>query len=266
MSLPQPSSDSTVLITGASSGIGADIARHLDRRGHGLSLTARRRDRLEELAAELRDASGVRVEVHPADLSDPQERAALVSAVRGEGRVVAGLVNNAGFGSSGRLHRLDLEQERRMVALNVEALHDLVCEILPDMVDRGAGAILNLGSIAGNQPVPTMATYGATKAFVNSLSEALHAELSGTGVSCSLLTPGPVDTEFQDVAGAHGFEAVPGFAKVSADEVARQGVEAMVGGRRSVVPGLATKAAALSGRLSPRGLVLGLQKQVYGRV
>jgi len=259
MSLPAPDPNATVVVTGASSGIGAELARELSRRGHHVTLVARRRDRLESLAAELG-----RADARPADLADPAAREQLLGALRQTGRFVAGLCNNAGYGTFGRVWELDAEREREQVRLNVVALQDLILELLPAMVARGQGAVLNVGSIAGSQPLPGNATYAATKAFVNSLSEALHAELKGTGVSCTLLTPGPVRTEFTEVADATDIEGrAPGFVWQTPEEVARQAVAGMVRGRRLVTPGLATKVMSTSGRLTPRPLLLPVMRAAY---
>jgi hypothetical protein len=259
MSLPAPETNSTVVVTGASSGIGAELARELSRRGYHVTLAARRRDRLEELAGELGEA-----DVQPADLGDPAGRAELLGVLRNSGRAVIGLCNNAGFGTFGRFWELDAETEARQVGLNVVAVHELTAALLGPMVSRGAGAILNVGSIAGSQPLPGNATYAATKAFVNSFSEALSSELKGTGVSCTVLTPGPVRTEFSEVAGSTDIEGrAPGFLWQTPDDVARQAVEGMAKGRRVVTPGLATKVMSTSGRLTPRPLLLPVMRAAY---
>jgi uncharacterized protein len=261
MSLPAPDPNATVVVTGASSGIGTELARELSRRGHHLTLVARRRDRLEELAKELGEC-----DVLPADLSDPDGRTELLGRLRQSGRVIGALCNNAGFGTFGSFAELDQEREAEEVRVNVVALHELTGAVLPGMVDRGAGAVLNVGSIAGSQPLPGNATYAATKAFVNSFSEALHAELKGTGVSVTLLTPGPVRTEFAEVSGSSDIESrAPGFTWVDADDVARQAVDGMTAGRRVVTPGLAVKVASTSGRLAPRSLVLPVMRSVFRR-
>ena len=153
-----------------------------------------------------------------------------------------------------------------MVAVNVVALHDLCLELLPTMVQRGSGAILNVGSIAGSQPLPGNATYAASKAFVNSLSEAMHAELRGTGVSCTVLMPGPVRTEFMDAADAPEIESrAPGFTWESAQLVARKAVDGMARGKRVVVPGAYAKTATTLGRHTPRAVVLPLMRAAYRR-
>lgn len=257
MSLPDPAANATVVVTGASSGIGADIARELAARGHATTLVARRRDRLDELASELRSEHGTAVEVLPADLAQPAGREEVVGTLRRSGRTLAGLVNNAGYGSVGRLWELEEADEVDQVALNVVALHELTVALLPSMVQRGSGAVLNVGSIAGSQPIPGQATYSATKAFVNSFSEALHAELRGTGVSCTVLTPGPVETEFAERAGIGELNGKgPGFVWVDCREVARQAVDGMRAGKRVVVPGLVVKALSAGGRFSPRTVLL----------
>jgi short-subunit dehydrogenase len=246
-----------VLITGASAGIGAELARELARRGHSVVLVARRADRLADLAAELTREHAVAAEVEAVDLADAAARDALVERLHASGRAIVGVCNNAGFGSVGRFDRQPLERETEMVRLNVEALHALTGAFLPGMVERGAGAVLNVASIAAAQPLPTMATYAATKAFVVSFSEAVHTELHGTGVSVTALCPGFTRTEFGEVAG--GGEAtrrLPELAYADPAPVARAGVEAMVAGRRASTPGLLNKALATSGRLLPRSVLL----------
>lgn len=265
MSLPKPDPSSTVLVTGASSGIGAELARELARRGYGLTLVARRKERLTELAEECRSAHGVEVEVHAVDLGRSGSRTRLITTLNGGEKDVVGVCNNAGFGSFGRFHELDLDNETEMVRLNVDAVHELTGAFLPDMVRRRAGAVLNVGSVAGFQPIPGNATYAATKAFVNSFSEAVHTDLGGTGVSCSVLCPGPVSTEFGEVAGAGEFGSGPDFLWSKPSEVARAGVGAMVRGKRMVIPGLSNRAAATGGRFVPRSLLLPVARFAVGR-
>ena len=183
MSLPQPNSDATVVVTGASSGIGTELARGLARRGYPLLLTARRRERLRELSDELRAKHSVTVEVMPLDLRNRAARAQLIDRIGSA--PIAGLCNSAGFGTSGPFHRLPVQHEREEITVNALALMELTHAALPEMVDRGAGAVLNIASIAGFQPIPGMAVYSATKAFVQTFSEAVHEELHSTGVSCT---------------------------------------------------------------------------------
>ncbi|MGZ4275502.1 MAG: SDR family NAD(P)-dependent oxidoreductase [Solirubrobacteraceae bacterium] len=257
MSLPAATPSTTVVVTGASSGIGTELARQLAELGHGLILAARRQERLDALAAELRGGHEVDVRVVAADLATVEGRAALLAAIAASGRDIVGLCNNAGFGSYGRLRELDPSREAEMVELNVVALHELTLALLGRLLDRGAGAILNVASVAAFQPLPNMATYAATKAFVQTFSEALHAELAGTGVSCTTLCPGPVPTEFGETSGAdRALGALPGAVTLPPDEVAAAAVRGMVRGRRSVIPGMATKALAAGGRYVPRTALL----------
>lgn len=264
MSLPAPSPSTAALVTGASSGIGADIARELAGRGHGVVLVARREDRLRALADELAAAHGVCAEVLACDLADPQARDALPARVAELGLTIDVLVNNAGYGSAGAFVKLDAANEAQMVRLNCEAVVALTSAFAPGMVDRRAGAILVVASSAGFQPLPRQATYGASKAFALSFSEALHAELADAGVTVTALCPGPVRTEFMEVADLGGLDAsVPGFAWVASEECARQAVDGLVHGKRVVVPGLAMRAATMAGQHTPRSLLLPLMKRFY---
>ena len=181
MALPPPAESSTALITGASSGIGAAIARALAGRGHGVTLVARREERLRELADELAGAHGIRAEAIGCDLGDPAARDALASEIEARELDVEILVNNAGFGGFGSFVKLGRERQLDMVRLNVEAIVDLMGRYLPAMKERGSGAVINIASVAAFQPLPDNATYAATKAFVLSLGEATHTELKGEG-------------------------------------------------------------------------------------
>ena len=266
MSLPTPEPSTTVVITGASSGIGTELARQLAERGYNLVLVARRRERLEELAGTLRARHGVAVDLDETPVGDADARARLIGSLHGGERKVVGLCNNAGFGTYGRFQRLDFEREQEEVRVNVQAVHHLTGALLPRMLERGAGAILNVASVAGFQPIPYQATYSATKAFVLAFSEALHTDLLGTGVSCTALCPGPTKTEFVEVAEMQGLESTaPGFLWQSADEVAREAIEGMVHGRRAVIPGATNKVTAQAGRLTPRSVLLPVMRAVYGR-
>jgi uncharacterized protein len=266
MALPPPTIDTTVLVTGASSGIGAELARSLAARAYNVVLVARRADRLSVLAEELRLTHGIHADVEPCDLIDADARRDLVARLAAGERRVVGVCNNAGFGTVAVFHESDLEREQRVVLLNVEAVHHLTGAFLARMVDDGAGAILNVASTAAYQPLPGFATYAASKAFVQSFSEAVHAELGGTGVSVTTLSPGFTHTEFGENANAGDKEAaMPGFLFMEAPDVARAGVEAMVAGRRTAIPGLANRASMLGGRMAPRSLLLPLVRQVTGR-
>ncbi len=252
MSLPKPSSDTTVVITGASSGIGTELARGLSGRGYPLLMVARRQERLVELADELREQHAVRVDVLPLDLADAAQRAELSDRISRD--PVAGLCNSAGFGTSGPFHTLPVDREREEVTLNALALMELTHAALPGMVERGAGAVLNIASVAGFQPLPGMAVYSATKAFVQTFSEAVHEELHGTGVSCTVLCPGPVPTEWAEIADADQWSV--GIAQVSPSEVAEAAIYGMLDGKRSVVPGLVPKIVGIGGRFTPRTVLL----------
>jgi short-subunit dehydrogenase len=266
MALPPPTLDSTVLVTGGSSGIGAELARELAARSYNVVLAARRADRLEALAEELRRAHGVHAGAEPCDLTDAAECAELVARLQAGEREVVGVCNNAGFGTVGRFVTSDLEREQQIVRLNVEAVHHLTGAFLPRMVAQGTGAILNVASTAAYQPLPGFATYAASKASVQSFSEAVHAELGGTGVSVTCLSPGFTHTEFGAVAGAaHSERAMPEFLFAEAPGVARLGIDAMVAGRRTAIPGLGNRASMLGGRVAPRSLLLPIVRQVTGR-
>jgi uncharacterized protein len=252
MSLPKPSNQAPVVVTGASSGIGTELAGGLARRGYPLALVARRRERLDDLAGELRTQYSVGVDVMPLDLAEAASREQLAEWLRVE--PVAGLCNSAGFGTSGVFQTLPIERESEEVVLNSLALMELTHAALPGMVERGAGAVLNIASIAGFQPIPYMAVYSATKAFVQTFSEAVHEELHGTGVSVTVLCPGPVPTEWGEIANAERF-SIP-IAQVSPHDVAEEAIRGMLAGKRSVVPGIVPKAVSISGRFVPRSLLL----------
>jgi len=262
VSLPSPDPQSTVLITGASSGIGTELARQLGARGHNLVLVARRRERLEELAKEIGNASGVQVDVRKADLSVQAQRTRLINALRDGDRHIAAVCNNAGFSTYGKFQELPIEGELEQVRVNVVALHELTAAFLPAMVKRRQGAILNVASIAGFQPLPNQATYGATKAFAVSFSEAIHTDLHGTGVSCTALCPGPVRTEFTEVAGMTELDDTgPEFVWMQPADVAKAGIDGMVKGRRIVFPSITHQAAGMAGRFAPRSVLLPLMER-----
>ena len=255
MSLPGARFGS-VVVTGASSGIGNAIARGLARRGYPLVLVARRRARLQELAEELRETCSAPADVLPLDLADADARSIL--AQRLASADTTGLVNSAGFGTNGTFHTLPAARLADEVTVNALALMELTHAALPGMIERGRGAVLNVASIAAFQPVPGAAVYAATKAFVQTFSEAVHEELRGTGVSCTALSPGPVPTEWWDIAGgsARTDASGLGMAQLPPEAVAEAAIAAMLAGKRSVVPGLVPKVAGLGGRFSPRALLL----------
>lgn len=237
------------VITGASAGLGADFARQLSARGKRLVLVARRKDRLETLASELGNARAVGI-----DLGEPGAAGRLVADVAAQGEEVDCLINNAGFGLWGRFANLDGARQRQMIDLNCGALVELCHAVLPAMLERGEGAILNVASTAAFQPGPGMATYFATKAFVLSFSEALHEEVAKAGVRVTALCPGPTATEFGAVAGFKGNGAFDKLSATSADVVAA-GLRALDSNRAVAIPGLVNKLGAQGQRFFPRALV-----------
>jgi short-subunit dehydrogenase len=265
MALPEPSPTTAALITGASSGIGADLARELASRGHGVVLVARRADRLEALAAELREAHGVRAEALACDLTDPEAVRALPARVEALGLEVSILINNAGYGSAGQFADLDVQGESDMVRLNCEAVVALSGAYVPKLIAReGGGAILVVASSAAMQPIPGQATYAASKAFALSFAEGLHTELSHLGVAVSALCPGPVETEFAARAGlTEAFDNLPSFARVSSPDCAKTAIDGLARNKRVIVPGVAIKATVLGARLSPHSVLLPLMKRFY---
>jgi short-subunit dehydrogenase len=259
MALPPPSPDSTCVVTGASSGIGAEIARELARRGYGVTLVARREDRLRELATEL----GENADVHACDVTDPNARKGVADALTARGVHASILVNNAGFSTSGPFVKTDRDRELDMIRTNIEAVVDFCALFTPGMAERGSGGVLNLASTASFQPLPMQAGYAATKAFVLSFTESLHAELKGSGVNVTALCPGPVKTEFVDVAEIPGAESMPDMFWASPEAVAKAGVKGLERGKRVVIPGTLNRAGALGGQHAPRSLVLRLTSRVH---
>jgi short-subunit dehydrogenase len=233
------------LITGASAGLGVEFARQCHSKGQALVLVARRGDRLHSLAAALGGA-----EVVAADLASPGAAERLMAEVAGRGLFVETLINNAGFGLSGRFAGLAPERQSEMIDLNVRALTELCRLAVPGMVERRRGFILNVASTAAFQAGPNMAVYYASKAYVLSLTEALHQELKGTGVHVTALCPGPVATEFFDVAGSPDSK----LAKRGVDpaDVAQAGLAGLARNRAIVIPGMMNKATAQANRLLPR--------------
>jgi short-subunit dehydrogenase len=258
MALPAPAPTSTAVVTGASSGIGADLARELAARGHGVTLVARREDRLKELAAEL---TNVRVEVIGCDVADPEARAKLFDEVERRGLTVDVLVNNAGIGTIGPVAQSTVEAEIAQVRVNVEAVIDLTTRAVKQMVPRGRGAILNVGSTAGFQPFPGQAGYAGTKAFVRTYTEGLRTELRGTGVTAATLNPGPVRTEFLQVAGMDEktfADAFPKFLWMPSRDVAKAGIEALVHDSGDVIAGLPSQLSTRLFQLIPNRFLLPL--------
>lgn len=252
------------LVTGASGGIGADIARVLATRGHPLVLTARSEGRLRDLAEELEREHGTECIVIPMDLGEKGAADRLASRLEERRLQIDVLVNNAGFGQFGDYLEQDAGVESSMLNVNLIALTALTRQCLPGMVARGYGRVLNVGSTGSFFPGPLIAVYYATKAYVVSYSEALAEELRGTGVTVTCLCPGPTRTGFQKRAGVRTASVV-GSAVMEADAVARIGVDAMFAGRPLVVAGLLNKLMVLLPRFLPRGLVPKLVLWVQAR-
>jgi uncharacterized protein len=242
------------LITGASAGLGAEYAKLFAVDRHDVVLVARRRDRLEALSKELRGTHGIKAHAIDADLAAPDGTRRVLEEVKRLGLEVGFLVNNAGFGTSGAFEKLDLKRELEMVQVNIVALMTLTRELLPGMIARKRGRILNVGSTAGFQPGPFMAAYYASKAFVNSFTEALAYELRGTGVTATVSCPGATATEFSTVAGTDRSRLFR-MGAASAATVAREGYRAMMAGRPTVVHGAKNKLAVQLLRVSPRAAV-----------
>ena len=264
MAMPSPSPGSTCLVTGASSGIGAELARGLAARGHGVTLAARREDRLTDLAEELTAEHGVRVETVALDVTDEQARHELVTELDARELTVEVLINNAGFGSGGAFADLDPDKEASMVRTNVEAVVGMTGAFLPGMVERGRGAILNVASLIAFQPMPFQATYGATKAAVLSFSDALHEEVRDKGVTVTSVCPGPVRTEFGEAGGFGGAdEEIPDRFWLDPNKVAADALDALAKGDRIAVPGVRNQVLALYGQHMPRFLLLPLVRRLY---
>ncbi|MGD9703686.1 MAG: SDR family NAD(P)-dependent oxidoreductase [Acidimicrobiia bacterium] len=241
----------SALVTGASSGIGEAGARLLAEDGVSLVVVARRGDRLDALAAEYAD-----VEALAADLTTPAGVAAVVARLEDRARPLDLLVNNAGFGSSGDFVSIDADRLDDEITLNVATLTRLSRAALPPMIERGRGWLLNVSSVASFQPIPQLAVYAATKAFVTSLTESLHEELRGTGVSATALCPGLTRTEFQSVSSTESYSTrYPGLAWMSADYVARAGLNDCARRRAISVPGPLYKGLVTSTQFVPRGIV-----------
>lgn len=249
---------SNVLITGASAGIGREFARQLATRARTLVLVARREQRLNELHDELRNRNAqLNVQVRVVDLCDKLQIDELVRWL-GQNKIdIDFLINNAGLGDYGPVATSDFERDDRIIQVNVAALAFLTRLLLPQMIQRKRGAILNVSSSAGFLPIPGMAVYAASKAFVNSFTEALRAEVRGSGVVVTALCPGPVHTEFGDMAKRPGREPETGpeFTYVSVEETVRDALDAIESDKPLVIPGIVMKLAMLLVRITPMSIL-----------
>lgn len=243
------------LVTGASSGIGEEFARQLASRGYDLVLVARRRDRLEQLAADLPTTA----HVITSDLASAADL--LHEQVQDLGVTVDLLVNNAGFGLYGRFWEIEEGADARQVRVNCEAVITLTRVFLPDMLERGRGGIINIASTSAFQPLPYTATYSASKAFVRSFTDALSAELRGTGVRTLTVNPGPVPTEWSGVSGIDHSRYIPG--SIPASQVVAEALAAYDRGRRDVIPGVSTRWMTRLSTAGPRGALLRITERIY---
>ncbi|MEM8664187.1 MAG: SDR family oxidoreductase [Pseudomonadota bacterium] len=249
------------LITGASAGLGVEFAKLAAAEGQPVVLVARRRDRLDALAESLPGEA----HVYPADLIDPAAHEGLAEFVGGLGKPVGTLINNAGFGQSGRFAKADPAQLRGIVDLNIGALVDLSRRYLPGMLARRDGGILNVASTAAFQPGPLAAVYYASKAFVLSFSEALTEECRGTGVRVTALCPGPTETEFFEKADMDKVNLRKAIRSMEAAPVARAGWDGLKRGKRVVVPGAVNRLTAASASFTPRSIGLRAVKALQSR-
>lgn len=242
------------LVTGASAGLGREFARQLADRAHTLVLIARREQRLNELRDELRNRNAqLNVHARVVNLCDKSQIEELVRCLEQNKIDIDLLINNAGLGDYGAVATSNIERDERIIQVNTVALTLLTRQLLPQMIQNKHGAILNVSSSAGFLPIPGMAVYAGSKAFVNSFTEALRAELRGTGVTATALCPGPVHTEFGDVAARPGHEpeSAPEFVYVSAENVVRDALAAVEANKPLVIPGLFMKIGMLLARLTP---------------
>lgn len=246
-----PVDNGVILLTGASSGIGAAMATLLAPRASGIALVARRADRLTALAERLRHHPNLTVTVHPCDLTDLDATAAMVDAVEAAHGQVDVLINNAGLGDIVLFENSSWEKNRRMIDVNITALLFVTHRVLPGMVARGAGGICNVSSGFGLTWMPLFAAYVGTKHFVSGFSESLRCELAGTGVAVTHICPGPVATEFEAQAENRTAHAVPALVQISAEQCARQGLHGFLRGRALVVPGWISWFGITLGRMTP---------------
>lgn len=265
MPVPVPSPDARAVVTGASQGIGEALATELAARGHGLIITARREDVLNDVAARLRDKYQVAVDVRAVDLADPPARDEFCAELAEH--QISVLCANAGTATFGPIAGLDPAAEKAQVQLNAVAVHDLVLAVLPGMLKRRAGGILISGSAAGNSPIPNNATYAATKAFANTFSESLRGELRKSGVHVTLLAPGPVRAEMPENTEASLVDRlIPDFLWISTQHTAKLSLDALDRNKMRVVPGITSKAMSMASGYAPRAIVTPIVGAVYKKL
>lgn len=251
------------LVTGASAGLGEEFARQLARRGTDLVIVARRAERLHSLATALQDEHSVKVEVLAADLTDPSQLETVENRLSQVESPVDLLVNNAGFGGYGRFDAIDLDRHAHMLDLNVTALTRLSRVLLPELVRRARGGLINVASTAAFQPDPYGAVYGATKAYVLSFSQALHEEVKKDGVRVTVVAPGFTETEFQQVADVHA-EGMPALARMGPGPVVRAALDGFAKGRAVVVPGAVNKVMAVGAATGPMSVARKVSGWLHG--
>ena len=262
---PSGASRGSALITGASSGIGYELAKLFASDGHDVVLVARGADTLESIASQFRDRHGVQATAIAKDLAKPDAPQQIYDELRSRSTAIEVLVNNAGFAELGYFHERPLARELEMIQVNVAALTSLTRLFVADMVARGSGRILNVASTAAFQPGPMMAVYYATKAYVLSFSEALANELKDKGVSVTALCPGPTITGFAERAEGVAATRLFIIGTMDAPTVARAGYRALMRGKALVIPGLRNQLLALSVRLGPRSLPVKFVRYLHGR-
>lgn len=251
------------LITGASGGIGYELAKIMAEAGHNMVLVARSEDKLSDISVDLKERFNIELYYFAADLSKEEERLALIDYLRERRIEISILVNNAGFGDSGYFAEADWEKNEKMIQLNITALTHLTREFLPEMIASGHGRILNVASLAGFLPGPLMSVYYATKSFVVSFSNALHSELRGTGVTVTTLSPGPVSTNFFTEAGAPDALINKLIKQASAEDVARFAYRRMMKGKRKAIQGMKNKLMVFGLRFAPTALTNTMLKRLH---
>jgi short-subunit dehydrogenase len=256
----------TALITGASAGFGVEFAKNFAKDGHDLVLVARRLDRLNSLAEELREKNKIQVRVLGKDLSNTEDVQSIYDILKKVNVHVDYLVNNAGLGDFGNFHESEWMKQVQMIEVNIKALTKLTYLFMRPMVEKGYGKILNVASVAAFQPGPLMAVYFASKAYVLSFSEAISNELKGTGVTVTILCPGASESEFLTVAKLDESKLFRRKRVPSSKEVADYGYRKMMEGSMTVIPGFANKLGVMATRIVPRKLVLNMVRKIQERV